>query len=127
MKAPGRVKSQRIQTLALQRGTGKENDLTVLNGLNCLNYFMSGSAISGLRWERLMKTQKPKIVSLAIALFMMTLPWPYLADAQQPGKVYRVGYLSARLGIDSMTEGFQSQSRQADRPDDSTECGGAGR
>ena len=34
-----------------------------------------------------------------------------LADAQQPGKVYRVGYLSARLGIDSMAEGFRQGLR----------------
>ena len=39
--------------------------------------------------------QKSKIGNLAIALFVMILPWPHLAEAQQPTKVPRIGYLSA--------------------------------
>ena len=39
-----------------------------------------------------MQTQKSKIVSLAIALFVMILPWPHLAEAQQGRKLPRIGY-----------------------------------
>jgi putative ABC transport system substrate-binding protein len=44
--------------------------------------------------ESVMQTQKSKIVSLAIALFLMNLPWPHLADAQTK-KIPRVGFLIA--------------------------------
>ena len=33
-----------------------------------------------------MQTQKSKIVNLAVVLFVMLLPWPHLAEGQQPGK-----------------------------------------
>jgi putative ABC transport system substrate-binding protein len=39
-----------------------------------------------------MQTQKSKTVNLAIALFVMLLPWPHFAEAQQP-KAPRVGIL----------------------------------
>jgi putative ABC transport system substrate-binding protein len=41
-----------------------------------------------------MQTQKSKIGNLAIALFAMLLLWPHLADAQQVGKVPRIGYVA---------------------------------
>jgi putative tryptophan/tyrosine transport system substrate-binding protein len=44
--------------------------------------------------ESLMQTQKSKIVNLAVVLLML-LPWPRLAEGQQPGKVPRIGYLTA--------------------------------
>ena len=43
-----------------------------------------------------MQTQKSKIVNLVIALFLMLLPWPHLAEAQQPAKVPRIGYVAQR-------------------------------
>jgi putative tryptophan/tyrosine transport system substrate-binding protein len=55
------------------------------------------------------RSKSKKIFCLALAAMFMTLS--FLADAQQPGKVYRVGYLSARLGIDSMAEGFRQGLR----------------
>jgi hypothetical protein len=45
-----------------------------------------------------MQTQKSKIVNLAIALFVMILPWPHLALAQQPQKgVHRIGALLSEM------------------------------
>ena len=41
-----------------------------------------------------MQTKKSEIASLAVVLFMMFLPRSYLAEAQQTGKVSRLGYLS---------------------------------
>jgi putative tryptophan/tyrosine transport system substrate-binding protein len=46
--------------------------------------------------ESLMQIKKSKIVSLAIALFMMLLLWLHFADAQQALKVPRIGYLAQR-------------------------------
>ena len=43
-----------------------------------------------------MQTQKSRKVNLAIALFAMLLFWSHLAEAQQPGKVPRIGYLAQR-------------------------------
>jgi ABC-type uncharacterized transport system substrate-binding protein len=43
-----------------------------------------------------MQTPKSKIVNLLVALFAMLLPWPHLAEAQQPPKVPRIGYLAQR-------------------------------
>jgi putative tryptophan/tyrosine transport system substrate-binding protein len=37
---------------------------------------------------------KSKTSGLAIALFLTLLPWPHLADAQQPAKIPRIGYVS---------------------------------
>jgi putative ABC transport system substrate-binding protein len=45
-----------------------------------------------------MQTQKSRIVNLAIAFFVMLLPWSHLAEAQQPGKVPRIGYVSGSGG-----------------------------
>jgi putative tryptophan/tyrosine transport system substrate-binding protein len=42
------------------------------------------------------QTQKSRIGNLAIALFVMTLPWPDVVEAQQPGKIPRIGFLGAR-------------------------------
>jgi putative tryptophan/tyrosine transport system substrate-binding protein len=42
-----------------------------------------------------MQTQKCKIVSIAVALFVMLLPWLDLAEAQQANKIPRIGYVSA--------------------------------
>ena len=42
-----------------------------------------------------MQTQKSKITNLPIALFVMILPWSYLAEAQQPAKIPRLGYVPA--------------------------------
>jgi hypothetical protein len=42
-----------------------------------------------------MQTQKFKTVSLTIALLMAILDWPFPAEAQQPAKVPRIGYVSA--------------------------------
>jgi putative tryptophan/tyrosine transport system substrate-binding protein len=47
--------------------------------------------------ESLMQIKKSKIVSLAIALFMMLLPWSHLAEAQQSAKVPRIGFLQRRV------------------------------
>jgi putative ABC transport system substrate-binding protein len=44
-----------------------------------------------------MQTQESKIAGLAIVLFVMLLPWHHLADAQQPGKVPRIGFLQRRV------------------------------
>jgi putative tryptophan/tyrosine transport system substrate-binding protein len=41
-----------------------------------------------------MQTRKSKIVSLAIALFGMLLPWPHLTEAQQPAKLPQLGILT---------------------------------
>jgi ABC-type uncharacterized transport system substrate-binding protein len=41
-----------------------------------------------------MQTQKSKIVNVVSALFVMVLPWLHLAEAQQPSKVPRIGYVS---------------------------------
>jgi putative tryptophan/tyrosine transport system substrate-binding protein len=43
-----------------------------------------------------MQTQKSEIVNLLVALFAMLLPWPHLAEAQQPKKVPRIGYVAQR-------------------------------
>jgi putative ABC transport system substrate-binding protein len=44
----------------------------------------------------MMQTQKFKMVSLAIALLIAILAWPYSAEAQQSGgKIPRIGYVSA--------------------------------
>jgi ABC-type uncharacterized transport system substrate-binding protein len=40
------------------------------------------------------ETQKSQIVSLAIVLFVMLLPWSYLAEAQQPPKLPQLGILT---------------------------------
>ena len=50
-------------------------------------------------------SKSKKVFYLALAAMLLALS--FSADAQQSGKVYRVGYLSARLGIDSMAEGFR--------------------
>ena len=42
----------------------------------------------------MMQTQKFKIVNLAIALFVMLLLWPHLAEAQQPAKLLQLGILT---------------------------------
>jgi putative ABC transport system substrate-binding protein len=68
-------------------------------------------AISGLRRESLMQTQKSKITDLAIALFVTLLLWSPLAEAQQSTKVYRIGYLSPRFGIEPREEAFQKALR----------------
>jgi len=61
-----------------------------------------------------MQTQKSKIVNLAIALFVMLLLWPHLAEAQQPaGKVPRIGILvngtpsSHKVMIDEFQQGLR--------------------
>ena len=41
-----------------------------------------------------MQTQKSRIGNLAIALLVMILLWPHLAEAQQPTKVPRIGYVA---------------------------------
>ena len=46
-----------------------------------------------------MQTQKSKIVNLAIALFVMILLWPHLAEAQQPTKVPRIGYVATLANL----------------------------
>jgi putative ABC transport system substrate-binding protein len=64
--------------------------------------------------ESLMQTQKSKIVNLAIALFVMLLPWPHLAEAQQPEKTARIGLLggmSASTFAERM-EVFRRQLRE---------------
>jgi putative ABC transport system substrate-binding protein len=43
----------------------------------------------------MMQSQKFKIVNLAIALFVMHLAWPHLAETQQPAKIPRLGYVAA--------------------------------
>jgi putative tryptophan/tyrosine transport system substrate-binding protein len=40
------------------------------------------------------QTQKSKTVNLLIALFAMLLPSPYLAEAQQPKRIPRIGFLA---------------------------------
>jgi len=41
-----------------------------------------------------MQAQKSKTITLAIALFVMLLPWPHLTEAQQATKIPRIGYVS---------------------------------
>jgi putative tryptophan/tyrosine transport system substrate-binding protein len=53
--------------------------------------------------ESLMRTQQSRIVNLAIALFVMILPCLHLAEAQQPTKVSRIGYLATRTPPTPMT------------------------
>jgi hypothetical protein len=82
--------------------------VNVLNGLNYLNYFS---------WECLMETQKSKIVSLASALFVMILLGTYFAEAQQPTKVSRIGYLATRtpptpMSPDPAVDAFQQGLRE---------------
>ena len=54
-------------------------------------------------------SKSKKVFYLALAAMLVALS--FSAHAQQSGKVYRVGYLSARLGIDSMAEGFRQGLR----------------
>jgi putative tryptophan/tyrosine transport system substrate-binding protein len=49
------------------------------------------------------------VISLALCAMLFALCSS--AQAQQPKKVYRVGYLSPRLGIDSVTEAFRQGLR----------------
>jgi putative ABC transport system substrate-binding protein len=42
-----------------------------------------------------MQIAKSKMVTIAIALFVMLLPWPHLVGAQQANKIPRIGYVSA--------------------------------
>jgi putative ABC transport system substrate-binding protein len=50
------------------------------------------------------------VISLALCAILFTLYSS--AQAQQPKKVYRLGYLSPRLGIDSVTEAFRQGLRE---------------
>ena len=98
------------ETLA---NAGGGYDLNVLNGLNDLNYFMLGSAISGLRLNGdLMQIPKSKILNLAIALFVMLLSWPHFAEAQAKTKVYRVGYMSPRNESGRNEDAFRKRMRE---------------
>ena len=44
-----------------------------------------------------MPTQKSKIASLGVVLFLLSLPWPNLSHAQQQAKVPRIGFLQRRV------------------------------
>jgi hypothetical protein len=59
-----------------------------------------------------METQKSKIVSLASALLLMILPWPHFAEAQQPTKIPRIGFLTQRVGIEAREEAFRKGLRE---------------
>ena len=50
------------------------------------------------------------VPSILIALLLLTVG--VTAEAQQPKKVYRLGYLSPRLGIDSSAEAFRQGLRE---------------
>jgi putative tryptophan/tyrosine transport system substrate-binding protein len=54
-----------------------------------------------------MQTKKSTIVNLAIALVVTLLPWPHPAQAQQPKKVTRIGYLS---NTDSARESTRAEA-----------------
>jgi putative ABC transport system substrate-binding protein len=63
------------------------------------------------------QTQRTKIINLAIALFVLLLPWHHLADAQQPGKVPRIGFLQRRTAPtpanpDPLADAFQKGLRE---------------
>ena len=96
-----------------------------------------------------MQTQKSRIGNLAIALFVMTLPCPHLVEAQQPGKIPRIGFLGPRSAfqIGDSTNAFRQglsefgyiegknivieyrwaeENSKADRFNDSAECAGKG-
>ena len=60
----------------------------------------------------MMQTQKFKIVNLAIALFVMHLPWFHLAEAQQPKKIPLIGFLTQRVGIEAREEAFRKGLRE---------------
>jgi putative ABC transport system substrate-binding protein len=51
------------------------------------------------------KTMTKRFIQLALSALLFTLS--FSAEAQQAKKVYRIGYLSPRLGIDSRAEAFQ--------------------
>ena len=42
-----------------------------------------------------------------VALYAMLLALSFAVEAQQPKKVYRIGYLSPRLGMESREEAFR--------------------
>jgi hypothetical protein len=71
-----------------------------------LNYLRpvraSKFSIAGVLVQTQSKIGNPKsqIASLAIALFVMLLPWPNLADAQQTKKVPRIGAKPADLPVE---------------------------
>jgi putative ABC transport system substrate-binding protein len=60
------------------------------------------------------QTQKSRMVNLAIAFLVTFLPWPHLAEAQQPKKVPRVGFLiaSAASAQEPRLEGFKRGLRE---------------
>jgi ABC-type sugar transport system substrate-binding protein len=83
-----------------------------------LNYLRpvraSKFSIAGVLVQTQSKIGNPKsqIASLAIALFVMLLPWPNLADAQQTKKVPRIGFLTQRVGIEAREEAFRKGLRE---------------
>jgi putative ABC transport system substrate-binding protein len=54
-----------------------------------------------------MRSGRAALLLLLAGLTLGAFGAPFAADAQQPGKVYRIGYLSPRPGIDYNTEGFR--------------------
>ena len=58
-----------------------------------------------------MQTQKSRIGNLAIALFLMILPRPHLAEAQQQRKLPRIGYLSDLSPASSLSPAFMQGLR----------------
>jgi ABC-type nitrate/sulfonate/bicarbonate transport system substrate-binding protein len=50
------------------------------------------------------------VISLVLCALLFALS--FTVEAQQPKKVYRLGYLSPRLGIDSVTEAFRQRLRE---------------
>jgi len=53
-----------------------------------------------------------KTKMLLIVLFMLFVASTYLAEAQEPGKVYRIGVLSVRGGIEPRDEVFRQRLRE---------------
>ncbi len=53
-----------------------------------------------------------RTIGLISVLALGLLAGPLTAEAQQAGKVYRIGYLSARFGIDRREEGFRQGLRE---------------
>jgi putative tryptophan/tyrosine transport system substrate-binding protein len=59
-----------------------------------------------------MQTQKSKIASIAIILSMMIVPWSHPAEAQQPKKIPRNGFVLGSDGSDPRFEAFRQGLRE---------------
>ena len=65
--------------------------------------------VSSDEWLEAEKNMKKKLTVLTFCAMLFSLC--FSAEAQQAKKVYRVGYLSARLGIEAREEAFRQSMR----------------